>query len=162
MKRQSIWIQQWNVPATNGGTWIVSLKHDGTYACSCPVWKFARAPKPDCKHIEMIRADASSINVGPSAPKQVVLANVREVTEDSGNKLLTPLIPMGDLHFCLTVAFDLARHGAGVSDIKRYSHGNSLKTIREFIETRGRKIFGPWSAEFCRHEGFDIIPVSRQ
>ena len=95
------WIRKWSVPASAGGTWTVSLKHDGTYGCSCPAWKFANAPKPYCHHIDFIRANPS---YGDHPFKRLVLANVREVTQDENDVLLTPLIPLGDLHFGLTVA----------------------------------------------------------
>ena len=88
------WIRKWSVPASAGGTWTVSLKHDGTYGCSCPAWKFAKAPKPDCHHIDFIRANPS---YGDHPFKRIVLANVREVTQGENGLLLTPLIPLGDL-----------------------------------------------------------------
>jgi len=38
------WIRKWKVEASNGGTWPVGLKADGSYGCSCPGWTFAKAP----------------------------------------------------------------------------------------------------------------------
>lgn len=45
------WVKKWNVEGSNGDVYVVSQKDDGTFGCSCPAWKFAKAPKPDCKHI---------------------------------------------------------------------------------------------------------------
>ena len=35
--------------------YTVSRRPDGTFACDCPAWKFAHAPKPACKHIQGVR-----------------------------------------------------------------------------------------------------------
>jgi hypothetical protein len=149
------WIRKWSVPASAGGTWIVSLKHDGTYGCSCPAWKFAKAPKPDCDHIEFIKANPS---YGDQALKRIVLANVREVTQGENDVLLTPLIPFGDLHFSLTVACDLARLGAAPEEVANYLHGNRLRAAQTYVFQNGRKIYGPWSDQRGRHEGYRIVP----
>jgi hypothetical protein len=37
----------------------VSKRKDESFACSCPRWKFATAPKADCKHIQALRFEAS-------------------------------------------------------------------------------------------------------
>jgi hypothetical protein len=148
------WIRKWSVPASAGGSWTVSLKHDGTYGCSCPAWKFAKGPKPDCRHIEFVRANPS---YGEQAFKRIVLANVREVTHGENDVLLTPLVPLGDLHFSLTVAYDLARMGAAPEDVAKYLHGNRLGAAQAYIAQYGRKIYGPWSDEGRRHDGYQII-----
>jgi hypothetical protein len=44
------WIERWEVQG-NTGTYVVARKVDGSYGCSCPRWKFHKAPKQDCKHI---------------------------------------------------------------------------------------------------------------
>ena len=149
----TFWLRQWTVPASSGGSWRVSLKRDGSYACSCPAWKFATAPKKDCRHIEFIKANSS---YGAQSLRRVVLANVREVTP-RGDELLTPLIPVGDLHFALTVACDLASQGAGLEDLKPYLYGNSLQTAKEYVACHGRKIYGPWSDSLRRHDGFHVV-----
>ena len=51
---QKQWLDQWDVTGSNGDPYVVSLKGDGTYACSCPRWKFHKAPKVDCKHISAV------------------------------------------------------------------------------------------------------------
>lgn len=46
----SLYIAQWDVEShtTPGKHYTVSLKHDHTWQCSCPQWKFRRK---ECKHI---------------------------------------------------------------------------------------------------------------
>jgi hypothetical protein len=148
------WIRQWRVPASSNGTWTVSLKRDGSYACSCPAWKFAKAPKPDWGHIDLIKVNPGYNEV---ASRRIVLADVCEVSAGSNDELLTPLIPAGDLHFALTVACDLARMGAGFEEVRRYLHGNSLTIAREYISAHGRKIYAPRSETSHRHNGFQIV-----
>ena len=142
------------MPASNGGKWKVSLKRDGTYACSCPAWKFAKAPKPDCRHIQTIQENPASTG---TSPKSIVLANVEQVSPHGDAELLTPLIPVGDPHFALTVACDLAHYGARAEDVAQYLYGNSLRIAREYIAQEGRKIYGPWSDSLRRHDGFRIV-----
>jgi hypothetical protein len=36
-------------------SYSVSKRLDGSFACSCPAWKFHRAPKVDCKHIRFVK-----------------------------------------------------------------------------------------------------------
>ena len=148
------WIRKCNVPASSGGTWTVSLKEDGTYDCSCPAWKFAKAPKPDCHHIAFIKTNPC---YGEQAFKQVVFARVREVTVRDDGVLLTPLIPFNDLHFSLTVACDLARLGTSPADVAKYLHSNRLQVAQAYIAEHGRKIYGPWSEQNHRHDGCVIV-----
>ena len=50
----SLYIAQWDVEShtTPGKHYTVSLKHDHTWQCSCPQWKFRRK---ECKHIIEIK-----------------------------------------------------------------------------------------------------------
>ena len=52
-------IQQWQVTSTTNTSkdYTVSKRIDGTYSCSCPHWRFHKAPKPVCKHIAALRVD---------------------------------------------------------------------------------------------------------
>jgi hypothetical protein len=68
------------------------------------------------------------------------------------------LIPLGDLHFSLTVACDLARLGAAPEEVAKYLHGNRLRAAQTYISQNGRKIYGPWSDQGRRHEGYKIVP----
>lgn len=148
------WIRKWSVPASSGGTWTVSLKHDGTYGCSWPAWKFARVPKLDCHHISLIKINPS---YGEQASRHIVLANVRDVTIGDDGVLLTPLVPFNDLHFSLTVASDLARLGADPEDVAKYLHGNRLPIAQAYIAEHGRKIYGPWGQQNRQHDGYLIV-----
>ena len=51
----SPWVRNWEVTGSQGDLYKVSQKENGDYGCSCPGWKFKKAPKPDCKHIKAIR-----------------------------------------------------------------------------------------------------------
>lgn len=86
-----------------------------------------------------------------------MLANVREVTLSKDDALLTPLVPLSDLHFSLTVACDLARLGASSEDVGKYLHGNRLSIAQVYIAEHGRKIYGPWSEQSLRHDGYTIV-----
>jgi len=46
------WIERYEVIGSQGDLYIVARKADGSYGCSCPHWKFHKAPKPNCKHIK--------------------------------------------------------------------------------------------------------------
>ncbi len=61
------WIERYQVDSLTetDKSYIVSEKTDGTWACSCPAWKFHRAPKVNCKHI---LATFLSLNVAKPAP----------------------------------------------------------------------------------------------
>ncbi len=152
------WVERWDVPGNNGKTWTVGRRKDGSFGCSCPAWKFAKAPKPDCHHIAGIKLGGPPTKTAP----RVVFANVREVTpKPETNEVYTPLMPIGDIHFALTIAYDLARAGVATGYIRdHYLFRNSLKTATAFIEGRGRKIYGPWK-KGIGHSGFvikDVVP----
>lgn len=53
------WIRRWRVVGSSGSEYVVSLAECGSWGCSCPGWKFKRAPRPDCKHIEATRASVA-------------------------------------------------------------------------------------------------------
>jgi len=44
------------VEGSQGDVYIVAIDQNGKWACSCPAWKFHRAPKVDCKHINATKA----------------------------------------------------------------------------------------------------------
>lgn len=55
MTKPNPYVRSWDVPtSSDGSTWKVSERVDGTFACT--KWKFARAPKPECHHIGAVRA----------------------------------------------------------------------------------------------------------
>ena len=50
------WLYRWDVKSrTTSETYIVSMKANGTWGCSCKKWIFAKAPKPDCHHIAKVK-----------------------------------------------------------------------------------------------------------
>lgn len=120
-----------------------------------PRMEICQGAQTDCHHIDLIKANPS---YGDHPFKRIVLANVREVTQGENDVLLTPLIPLGDLHFGLTVACDLARLGASPQDVARYLHGNRIRVAQDYISQHGRKIYGPWSEQRRCHEGYEIVP----
>jgi len=50
------WKQQWYVESYSDPDkeYTVSEDYDGSFACSCPAWKF-HTPRTDCKHIKAIK-----------------------------------------------------------------------------------------------------------
>ena len=158
------WVQRWQIPGSNGSTWTVARKRDGSFGCSCPAWKFAKAPKPDCHHILQVKANPSDQK--EIRPPEVILAMVRgcipKVREDGSiEAVLTPLIPIGDAHFTATVAYDLAKAGVPMAYIRdRYLFGNSFKTVKAYIEHHGRKIYGPRTIR-GGFEGFEILACNQ-
>lgn len=49
------YIQQWDVTGSSGNVYKVSVKPDGTFACSCLGWT-RHTPRKDCKHIKAMKA----------------------------------------------------------------------------------------------------------
>lgn len=45
------WVKRYHVRGSQGDDYVVAVADDGHFGCSCPRWKFAKAPKADCKHI---------------------------------------------------------------------------------------------------------------
>lgn len=53
------WIKKWDVPSSDGKrTYVVAIKENGEYGCSCPAWKFHRR---NCKHIARIQSQETSL-----------------------------------------------------------------------------------------------------
>lgn len=180
------WKQQWRVPSDSNPTqaYTVSLKQDGSYACACARWKFARAPKPDCHHIEQVKGGNFDDPEAPSdapepdtpAPPQVrvVLCHVRGVTPvvDSGGRVTevhTPLIPFGDPYFTLTVVYDLLKAGVSWATVNKRYHLREMRLTRsqveDYVRRYGRKLYGPLNKTSGNYpvevpqgyEGFEIV-----
>ena len=49
------WIYRWQHVSKSGKVYTVAITKHGEMGCSCPAWRFAKAPKPDCKHIAYIK-----------------------------------------------------------------------------------------------------------
>ena|ERR1035437_873477 len=64
------WAAQWKVTSfTTDKTYTVSVAKTGRWACDCPAHKFARNPKPMCKHILKCRS-AESVAIS-SVPERM-------------------------------------------------------------------------------------------
>ncbi len=78
-----MWLHRWDVTSftrPNKPPYVVALKSDGTWGCSCPAWKFAKAPKGDCKHIQKIK------KVEP--PRASQMANNAFTQEQNATKVM--------------------------------------------------------------------------
>ena len=53
VKGSNVWPDRWEMQSTTDPdvTYILARKKDGTFGCSCPRWKFHKAPKIACKHL---------------------------------------------------------------------------------------------------------------
>jgi len=72
------WAAQWKVNSfRTDKIYTVSVAKTGRWACDCPAHRFARAPKPACKHILKVRGvqeltkGASTVYTGPSVTTKV-------------------------------------------------------------------------------------------
>lgn len=50
------WVKQWQIEGNSGTIHTVSVSDDGTWGCSCPVWKFKRK---ECHHIMEVKVQES-------------------------------------------------------------------------------------------------------
>lgn len=152
-KRQ--WIRQWKVPrSTDDGTWTVSQDADGSFGCSCPKWRFARKLKPDCHHIEAVKAnpDAYAVPGNPGTPAialpPILPGHVEAVTTSTDERgqpaTLHPLIPLNGhgTDLLATVVFDLMALGYGFGAIKKQFHMIprewTAKAVRAHVQRHGR------------------------
>lgn len=48
-----VWQERWTVESMTDASksYTVARKIDSSMGCSCPAWKFHKAPKVNCKHI---------------------------------------------------------------------------------------------------------------
>lgn len=164
------WISQWQVSSeSSADSYTVSLKLDQTYACACPRWKFAKAPKPDCKHIKSVRGgDFDPIGVEPRNEPEFELAMISEVTPVLTNGVVTkvqvPLYPMGDTHFQATLVFDCLKYGVRFQTLRdRYdiAKRNSRNNLIGYVIENGRRIYGPWDEKSCNLVGYDLVLVTQ-
>jgi hypothetical protein len=51
-----MWVKRMKVEGSHGDEYTVALNDSDAWGCSCPAWKFKRAPKADCKHIQAVKA----------------------------------------------------------------------------------------------------------
>lgn len=90
------YVEAWEVESLTDSAkvYTVSKRKDGTLACSCPAWKFAHAPKPDCKHIRALRSDLITAPTTLAAKLVTVLfdgAVVARITQAQADRLRAQL-----------------------------------------------------------------------
>jgi hypothetical protein len=53
---KNVWIKRYKVTSftDRSKSYVVALKSDGSWGCSCPAWKFRRQ-RGDCKHILYVK-----------------------------------------------------------------------------------------------------------
>lgn len=73
MAKRDQWIERWTMQSHSNPakTYTVARHRDGHYGCTCPRWKFAKAPKPDCKHITALKDELRSLR--PPEPTVVAV-----------------------------------------------------------------------------------------
>lgn len=56
VKGSNVWPDRWEMQSMTDPdvTYILARKRDGTFGCSCPRWKFCKAPKVNCKHLSSL------------------------------------------------------------------------------------------------------------
>ena len=159
MTKNNRWRKQWMVHSRSGGDpHKVSLDRNNAYWCDC--WPFKK--NRTCYHIDVAKGGGGDeIGVHQPPEPKIVYANVCEVQkEEDEETLLVPLLPLGDEHFLGTLLYDMLRFGVRwPSLMKAYKLNQASITpaeVRAYIETAGRKIYGPWDDELKRHDGFTI------
>jgi hypothetical protein len=56
-KAKGKWIERWAVDSDGlSDEYTVARDREGLFGCTCPAWKFSKAPKKDCKHIDSLRS----------------------------------------------------------------------------------------------------------
>lgn len=140
------WIKKWRVPRSTGdGEWVVSQADDGTWGCSCPVWKFRRAI---CHHIIAVQTNPDAYGQNGTnkvALPEIVPGNVEEVTVIDG-MALHPLIPLGQegTGILATVLYDLMALGYGFGQLRERFHFIPREWTRgavvEHVKRYGRTI----------------------
>ncbi len=133
------WTKKWTVPKSSGdGDWVVGLSDEKVWGCSCPVWKFK---KEECHHIKEIKLgnqpeiNQSEINKKP----EYVLAKVLKPTLKD-DRLLVPLVPIGDIKMSVTIAFTMLKYGYSWTEIKkirRLPDSWTKKAVLNYVEEYG-------------------------
>lgn len=151
--------KQWDVPSSSDDskTYKVSLCEDGKLICHC--WKFLRNRNEPCKHIiAVMNGELDQV----SEP-MIVLAMVKEVhiNPKNRNQVFFPLIPIGDVHFLLTVVYDGMRCGVSWKTLRERYHlpaRLSKATVVGYVEQYGRRIYKE-SNTGDRHFDYEIVRV---
>ncbi len=127
------WIKRWEVESENGnGKYVVAIDQNGVYGCSCPQWKFRRQ---ECKHIARIK-----ITGGKEIRKPEYVLAVVHKPRIKDDKLLVPLVRIGDVHMEATIIWAMLKAGYSWGEIKEKRHlpGSwTLQAVKNYIETHG-------------------------
>lgn len=140
-KRKDRWATRWKVPGSNGQTWTVAQAHDGSWGCSCPIWRFRRQ---ECHHITFIKSNRPACEKPITRP-EYVLANVDRPTLKA-DKLLIPLVCPGNTHQEATVCASLLEHGYSMGEVREMRHIPrewTATAIRGYVTTHGEAAFPP-------------------
>jgi len=133
------WLKKWEVNSSSGnGKYIVSLSEKGVWGCSCPVWKFKRQ---ECHHIKQIKLTDPKPNQKPKERPEYILARVKKpILKEEENKLLIPLVAVGDIWMEATICFYMLKYGYSWSEIKEKRHlpeSWTRKAVLNYIEEYG-------------------------
>ena len=155
-----IFKEQWLLPSLSNPDkpHKVSLKHDGSYVCSC--WPFRKSEETPrtCIHIENVqtgliiseqakeRASESTLRYYPQFHNvaQVELNEIRSTEV----RLKVPLIPADNrgTHMDATIVYDLLKRFnmplSQVMELDRHSlRKNSLLAVINYVEAHGRMVW---------------------
>ena len=133
------WIKKWTVQGSKC-PWTVAVTEDGQYGCSCPRWKFQRAPRTDCHHIQLVKDNPDlDANVPTVKPEYVLVMADRPTRE--GDKLLIPLVTPGDTDMEATICAFMLENGWSMGEVReRRNHmprSWTAKAIRAHVERYG-------------------------
>ena len=134
------WAHRWKVPGSDGHEWTVAQAHDGSYGCSCPIWRFKRQ---ECHHIAFVKAQ----HPDPDAPitrPEYVLAAV-DAPRVEGGKMLIPLVEIGNGEQEATIFAFLLEHGYSMGEVREMRvhvpREWTAKAIRAYVAEHGPAVF---------------------
>ena len=133
------WIKKWKVKSDSSDReYTVSISENGTWGCSCPVWKFRRQ---ECKHIELVkRGGGIDCEEIPEKPTFTFAMIRKPKYEKNNNRLLLPLVPFGGHEMEITICYYLLKYGYSMSEVREHRHiPNSWtrEAIKEHVRVYG-------------------------
>lgn len=157
------WIKKWDVQGSKGNTYTVSLGDDGSYGCSCPVWKFRRE---ECKHIKGVKANngqggeqldapikakaKSKEPEKPSRPDYVVGMVLTPTLNVKANQLIVPLLRyQNPTHMETTICVALLENGYAWNEVKHMRQVPpewTEKYVRDYVAKHGQAEYEPFAA----------------
>lgn len=138
--------KQWKVKSHSNPNkeYVVSLKVDGSYICSCPHFIYRR--KGDCKHI-MDAKDGLCDDI--QSEFFIVPSIVQQATQITVDTFHVPMIPFNrdGAWLLYTIVFDLLQYGVPWRIIKEY-YDHLIRAPRQdivdYVLANGRHIYGDW------------------